>query len=805
MKIKKININNFGLISNKSISLENGINIIYTENKQVKTIIQNFIVCFLYGMDNDRKVLKSFFRRKYSPFSMERTKGELVIEKNNVEYSIERTFGSSKVQDSSSVTRVCDGEKIFNLNLDQPGKTFLDIGFEAFNRTMFVKNIDDFVSLNGDSKLMNDISKIKENFDNRFSFDRSVELINSAKDVIKNIKVSVNLNELYEKYSKLVDKLNQANEVVHLNSLDENRLNVLIKRREQLINNFTNVEVCRKYFKYINLKNLVSQLCCTEDEIDKLESDFKNIDDDIPKIDGEDLSKDFIDELKQRVSIYKECKREVLKVNKLDFNEECKVFERFEYLNRELDKYVVVKSNLLFYTDKVKKIENLNMEIDKIKGNSRFGNLFNKYKNSSRLKKNKQKKGYKKVCLSVLLLCLLITVFAPVLNINKMGIVLISLTSLVLVGIVYVSILYKEYKDLENVDSQASKFYDLKNQISKIENELYPYSYYKIKKDVDNIKKIEDELDELSFRFKDGDLSYTSVIKSFKKEEKILLDMLKRFGFEDLYIQDIENFIDNLEFKLNHRESVKNELALKKNELKNILNNRNKYDLINEMESLEEYENTRVSKTESQIESEYTFLKNELKEIDTEICLLKGELKNYDNNKYQVNLINDEINSLKGTISYLESKIINIDMYINKVTDIYYELKETFSSEISSRIDYVIKYLNKDSLSTRRISGGVGSDGSVLVKERLGIEFLNVGMWDLIYFALRITIADLIYEDKGEVPLILDDLFLSYDDSRMKKALMLLEKYSKDRQVILFVSTKREVEFLKGNAYIINL
>mgnify|MGYP003369111943 CR=1 FL=1 len=805
MKIKKININNFGLISNKSISLENGINIIYTENKQVKTIIQNFIVCFLYGMDNDRKVLKSFFRRKYSPFSMERTKGELVIEKNNVEYSIERTFGSSKVQDSSSVTRVCDGEKIFNLNLDQPGKTFLDIGFEAFNRTMFVKNIDDFVSLNGDSKLMNDISKIKENFDNRFSFDRSVELINSAKDVIKNIKVSVNLNELYEKYSKLVDKLNQANEVVHLNSLDENRLNVLIKRREQLINNFTNVEVCRKYFKYINLKNLVSQLCCTEDEIDKLESDFKNIDDDIPKIDGEDLSKDFIDELKQRVSIYKERKREVLKVNKLDFNEECKVFERFEYLNRELDKYVVVKSNLLFYTDKVKKIENLNMEIDKIKGNSRFGNLFNKYKNSSRLKKNKQKKGYKKVCLSVLLLCLLITVFAPVLNINKMGIVLISLTSLVLVGIVYVSILYKEYKDLENVDSQASKFYDLKNQISKIENELYPYSYYKIKKDVDNIKKIEDELDELSFRFKDGDLSYTSVIKSFKKEEKILLDMLKRFGFEDLYIQDIENFIDNLEFKLNHRESVKNELALKKNELKNILNNRNKYDLINEMESLEEYENTRVSKTESQIESEYTFLKNELKEIDTEICLLKGELKNYDNNKYQVNLINDEINSLKGTISYLESKIINIDMYINKVTDIYYELKETFSSEISSRIDYVIKYLNKDSLSTRRISGGVGSDGSVLVKERLGIEFLNVGMWDLIYFALRITIADLIYEDKGEVPLILDDLFLSYDDSRMKKALMLLEKYSKDRQVILFVSTKREVEFLKGNAYIINL
>lgn len=805
MKIKKININNFGLISNKNISLESGINIIYTENKQVKTIIQNFIVCFLYGMDNDRKGYKSVFRRKYSPFSMEKTKGELVVEKNNVEYAIERTFGGAKAQDSCTVTRVYDGEKIYNLNLDQPGQTFLDIGFEAFNRTMFVKSMDDFVSFNNNSKLMNDISKLKENFDNRFSFDKSVELINGAKSIIKDIKISGNLNELYEKYSRLTDKLNKANEVVHLNCLDKNKLSILIERREQLINQYAQVEISRKHFKYIDLKNLISQICSIEDEIDKFENDFKNIIDDIPKVNGEILSDNFIEKLKERVSSYRESKKHILKVNKLDFNEECKAFERFEYLNRELEKYTIVKSNFVFYMDKVKKIDNLNKEIDNIKGNGRFRDLFSKYKNSSRLKKNKQKKGYKKLCLSILLLCLCITIFAPILNVDKNGIVLISLTSLVLVGIVYVSILFNEYKHIGNDDSQASKFYELKNQISKIENELYPYSYYKIKKDVDSIKKIEDELDVLSFRFKDGDLSYTSVVKSFKKEEKLLLEMLKNFGFEDLYIRDIENFIENLEFKLNHKEDIQKELELKKKELEEVLDNRSKSDLINEMESFEEYENVSESKTQDEIEKEYNLLKAELKNIDEEIFSIKEELKNFDNNKYQVNLINDEIASLKNTISYLESKIINIDLYINKVTDIYYELKETFSSEISNRMDYVIKYLTRDSLSTRRISGGVGSDGSLLVKERLGIEYLNVGMWDLIYFALRITIADLIYEDKGEVPLILDDLFLSYDEDRMKKALMLLEKYSKDRQVILFASTKREVEFLKGNAYIVSI
>ena len=147
-------------------------------------------------------------------------------------------------------------------------------------------------------------------------------------------------------------------------------------------------------------------------------------------------------------------------------------------------------------------------------------------------------------------------------------------------------------------------------------------------------------------------------------------------------------------------------------------------------------------------------------------------------------------------------------MYINKITDIYYEFKENLSSEISMRIDYVIKYLTRDSLNLvqkNKVDRVMNNNGGLLLRERLGIEFLNTGMWDLIYFALRITIADLIYEDKGEIPFILDDLFVSYDFDKMKKALMLLEKYSKDRQVILFASTKREIEYLKGNAYIVNI
>lgn len=804
MKIKKISINNFGILSKKNINLESGINVIHSQNKQVKTVVQNFIVCFLYGMDNDRKVFRSVFRRKYSPFAMERTKGEIVIETNNVEYSIERSFGSSKYQDTSIVTRVLDGEKIFDLDFDQPGMSFLDMGFEAFHRTMFVKNIDDFIQFNSNSKLMNDIAKIQENFDKRFSFDKAVGLISSAKNIIRGIKISDNLNELYNRYLRLNSELEEVNEAIYLNSLDENKLKNLNKRKDYLLNEYSQIELSRKYFKYLEVENLVSEIQSLEDEIDKLQEDLKSIDKDMLKLNEETVTSEFINDLADKINSYKNSKKNILKINKLDIDKESETFERFEHLNSELDKYSIVKSNFTFYKEQIKKIDRLNEEMGSIKGNGRLNSFI---KNVSRKKKNKSKRSYTVFYISIIIVSILIVMLASVFNLDMNGMILVSLTSFALLGIAYVCTIFKDYKEIESkdVNSEEGKFYYLKNQISKAEKELYPYTYYKIKRDMECIKRIEDELDSLSSRFKEGDLCYINLIKDFRNQEKELLNILKDFGFVDLFIQDIENFVDNIKFKLNYKEEVEKSLEEKNKKLEDILNGRNKYDLINELESLEEYSGNEPQKSLDEVNNEHDILKIELKDIDEEIDVLEKSIESTNKNGIKVKSIKDEIIDLKNTIAYLETKITNVDMSINKITDIYYEFKDSLSPEISSRIDHVIKYLVRDSFGIVRTDKMVNQDGSVLVREKLGIEFLNTDMWDLVYFALRITIADLIYEDKGEVPLILDDLFFSYSHDKMKKALMLLEKYSKDRQVILFTSTRREMEYLRGNAYVVSI
>ena len=809
MKIKKLNINNFGLISKKTINLENGINVIYSENKQAKIVIQNFIICFLYGMDNDRKSFKSVFRRKYSPFYMESTKGELIVEKNNVDYSIQRSFGSMKSKDISCVTRVIDDEKIFNLNLDQPGKTFLDIGYEAFNRTMFVKSIDDFVNTN-DFGLMGDIAKLKENFDKRFSFDRAVNLINDAKNIIKQIKNSESLAEIYEKYSKLNDDLSVANKSVYLNYLDRDKLRNLRKRKSYLVDRCYVIENVKKHFRYNELKDIIDKISFVEDEIFNLKQDIENIKLDMPVSENILVNREFLNELKSKVSIYKETKKQLLKADKSSLDEDENLFERFEFLNKELDNYSLIRSKFSFYFDRICKIDDLNEKLDRMKKNNKLIHLFGDNKNNSRIKKSKQKKNYNKFCIFVITISILVVILAPVFKISVRGIILISIISLILLGTTYGYMMLSNYKDVKDKDKdiETGKFYEIKNKISQIEKELYPYTYYKVKKEIDIIKSIEDELDELSLKFKEDNYSYTNVIKQFNKEEDILFNTFKEFGFEDLFIQDIENFVENLEFKLNHKENIEEDLKNKEDSLLKLLDNRSKFDLINEMESLEEYSSIKENKSLDEIENEYSVLKMELKSIDEKIIEVENVLEEAENNKKRVSSLNNEVINLRNTISYLESKIINIDVYRDRITDIYYELKENLSSEISMRMEYIIDYLTKSSFDMERNDKKYmeqNANGSVILKEKLGIEFLNFGMWDLIYFALRITVADLIYEDKGEIPLIIDDLFINYDLDRMKKALMLLEKYSKDRQVILFVSTKREIEYLRGNAYIIKI
>ncbi len=121
-------------------------------------------------------------------------------------------------------------------------------------------------------------------------------------------------------------------------------------------------------------------------------------------------------------------------------------------------------------------------------------------------------------------------------------------------------------------------------------------------------------------------------------------------------------------------------------------------------------------------------------------------------------------------------------------TDIHDSFGQQLNTAASQIIREVTKEKYKDLKIDEKLNVKVGWDGSYIQLDRL-----SAGTMDQIYLALRLAVADLLL-GRDQAPLILDDSFALYDDSRVKAA---LEGLAKRRQIILFTCHKREEALLQ--------
>ena len=79
-------------------------------------------------------------------------------------------------------------------------------------------------------------------------------------------------------------------------------------------------------------------------------------------------------------------------------------------------------------------------------------------------------------------------------------------------------------------------------------------------------------------------------------------------------------------------------------------------------------------------------------------------------------------------------------------------------------------------------------------------ELLSQGTIDQLYLSVRLAMCDMVLPADTSVPLILDDVLLTFDDGRMKTTLDYLLTESQKRQIVLFSCQRREAAYLKGKA-----
>lgn len=129
MKIKELNIIEFGGLSSRSFSLTNGLNIIEGENETGKSTLWLFVKFMLYGMAK-----KGTAERERSlSRNTHRASGTMTLSCGGEDYRIERTFADG-TRGKVTTYRLSDGEQVFAGT--EPGEGLLGVPREIFDSSV---------------------------------------------------------------------------------------------------------------------------------------------------------------------------------------------------------------------------------------------------------------------------------------------------------------------------------------------------------------------------------------------------------------------------------------------------------------------------------------------------------------------------------------------------------------------------------------------------------------------------------------------------------------------------------------------
>lgn len=282
--IKKIYINNFGKFNNYELEFDKGLNVIYGKNESGKSTILNFILMVLYGSQSKSKDLLQNKRRRYKPWNQEIMKGFIVIEKEGIDYKIERTFLNSNSTDIVDIYNLNTGSLINIPNPKQPGEYFFGIGYETLKKTLFI--FSESIVINNDNtkdeitrKLVNLVTTGEE--DTSFN-----SVVSKLDDKIYKIKSRSGkqgrLIDINNKIDNLKLEMEEALSDEKEKSILSNKISSLNKRKKDLVTRLENMQ------SLIFKKNEMKDILYTKKEYENKRSIYSTV--------NENREIEFIDE-----------------------------------------------------------------------------------------------------------------------------------------------------------------------------------------------------------------------------------------------------------------------------------------------------------------------------------------------------------------------------------------------------------------------------------------------------------------------------------------------------------------------------
>ncbi len=203
MKLISCHISGFGNLENKDYTFDSPLTAICAGNGIGKTTLVTFIKAMFYGLDRFNQ--KQFTdRQHYCPLSGASYGGTLTFEKNKDIYRIVRTFSATSL--SGDTCRLYKNDKLINVDKNTTvGEMFFGLKEESFSRVLFITSND--IEIADTGSIASKLNGFVEG-NTKASVETAVSVLNKKAGEIKAPRSAKLLTEAKEQLTSIQTQIN---------------------------------------------------------------------------------------------------------------------------------------------------------------------------------------------------------------------------------------------------------------------------------------------------------------------------------------------------------------------------------------------------------------------------------------------------------------------------------------------------------------------------------------------------------------------------------------------------------------------
>ena len=732
MIIKKLNIKSFGKLKNIKIQLKPGLNIIYGTNEAGKSTMQHFMKAMFYGMNSLKKNIRDNERKRFMPWDGSRTEGSLIFEDDNgKEYVIERSFGNQKKEDEAVIYNWITGEKAVHMDNYFPGNEIIGLGEEAFEKTLFIKQLGAKIDRDKDDEIMKRLINLHESGEEDTSYHKAEMLLEAYKKSIISTRKNGRMDELQEKINALKDEKVELEKLYCENVDDSLRLNSIKASIEKI---GAEIEILQKEKNSLRIwmSNVNKNDAFNIEEIQDIDSHIQELKDRLNDETLVDYS-EVMSSIENEFTMLKDGTQELenlklqhaqIQNEKYALQEKLIKYKGFQDLEENIElKFANIQGDMKEKQERLKTVQELHVMQLSLQGEE----AYKKRKASVQKLTNSKRQGFLSIAVGSLLVGL------GILGAIKASALLLAMGvlgfGLILYAVIRLDSLNKRNREIRFLEEERE------HQKESSDNEE--------KEILSQINKLNKYLDFL--------LNHCDCVEPEEFYEK-----LRSY-------KALENKDKQMEVQLGSMESDivrKGErlLQLKAELEKDILGFETDIEL-------------------AQLNSKHLALEKEKKDIEYNILMrIKG--------KRELWMVDGDIAQCLSEVEELKLNYNCANIAEKVMKEAFEEIQQNFAPQLNSEVGAILSGITRGKYEEVKIS----SDYEINILEsnnRRELDYFSSGTLDQIYLALRLGLCNMIFQHR-QVPIIMDDAFTQYDAKRLDMVMKFLKSYSMTHQVIIF-------------------